>query len=209
MSRVAIGDYPAVSPDGPSLAYVAADNCRDRQQRIVVRDLRSHSERSWRARKRHEGGFGSVLWAPDGLSLLVQECGFDSCGVFLLDTSVPGDDLSGPAFGPEVFMGPGSLTIADYPAAYGELVRRGSKGSLVFGIHFPDQPAKARYPILEFDPRDRSITTALPGDEGFATPLDVDAEGEHLLYLGPGGELFRYSGGSPVSLGRRFFDAAW
>ena len=109
-------------------------------------------------------------------------------------------------------MGPGSLSIVGVPAAYGELVRRGSTGSVLFGIQFPSVPEEAEYPILEFDPRNRSIRTVIPGTKNFASPVDVDPTGEHLLYLvhlGANGELFRYSGGAPVSLGRGFFDAAW
>ena len=99
-------------------------------------------------------------------------------------------------------MGPGSLSIVGVPAACGELVRRGSTGSVVFGIQFPSVPEEAEYPILEFDPRNRSIRTVIPGTKNFASPVDVDPTGEHLLYLvhlGANGELFRYSGGAPVA----------
>jgi WD40 repeat protein len=209
-AQVARGNYPAVSPDGKRLAYMAADNCGDHSQRVTVRDIRTGSERFWRPQKRWEGGYGSALWAPDGTSLLVEQCGFDSCGSFLLDTSAKGAVLSGPTYGPEVFMGPGSLSIAGVPAAYGELVRRGSTGFVVFGLQFPSGE-KAEYPILEFDPRDRSIETVIPGTKDSATPVDINPTGEHLLYLVYRGqyELFRYNGGTPMSLGRGFFDAAW
>jgi hypothetical protein len=207
--RIARGDYPAVSPDGKRLAYVAADNCGDRSQRVILRDIRTGSELSWRPRERQEGGYGSVLWAPDGHSLIVQQCGADSCGSFLLDTSTKGGVLSGPAYGPEVFLGSGSLSIVGVPAAYGELLRRGSTGKVVFGIQLPSQPENAEFPLLQFDPRTRSITAVIPGTQNFTIPLDVDPTGAHLLYLGPNGELFRYSGLAQVSLGRGFFDAVW
>jgi hypothetical protein len=208
LSRIAKGSSADVSLDGKTLAYSSSDNCGDRRQRVVTRDLVTGKERSWEAKRTEAGSYGDVKWAPDPRFLLVQSCGVDSCSPILLDTKRTDGVLAGPSYGPQPSGYDDSFLVDESQADVSTMTVRRPHGTLVFGVHYADEPENARFPIFEFDPRSGAIVTIVSGRPRVA-PLDFDASGDHLIYVTPEGELFRYDGNTAVSLGTGFSGAAW
>ena len=97
--EIARGGYaPALDPTGNLLAYDRSHACGDRRHRMIVRDLRTGSEREWIGT--WEGGYGSPVWGPDARLLLVPRAGFDASRYFRLDTRGAGS-LDGTAWPPQ------------------------------------------------------------------------------------------------------------
>lgn len=89
---VAPGEHVSVSPDGSKLAFPRVeDGCA--AGALVVRDLVTGTERTWRASRAE---VISAEWAPDGRQLAYSI--FDGTGgtIHVLDTKPPDEDLDAP-----------------------------------------------------------------------------------------------------------------
>jgi hypothetical protein len=207
--RVVDGGYaPEVSPDGRSLAYNDSFTCGDRRHRIVVRDLTSGKEREWVGT--WEGGYGDPIWAPDARFLVVAKSGADSASYFLLDTrkSGPLDGKPWPRFDDDHPPMIDGVSLTDPGVTLGGLTVRRVTKTVSFGLYYsnelPDQP----HPIIELDPESGVLRTLV---ERAGRPVDFDPTGKQLLYRGleNGFDLFRYTDGRSVFLGKGYYDAAW
>lgn len=203
------GYAPAVSPDGRYLAYNASFSCGGRRHRIVVRDLKTGSEREWVGDR--ELGYGDkIVWAPDPRYLIISESGADSAQYFLLDTRATGA-LAGPPWpviddrkAPRV----SGRALSDLGVSLtGATVNPTSK-KVFFGVWYSDSQESEERPIVEFDPTSGAFRILIADALG---PIDFDPTGTQLLYRGPASGFFlmRYSGGKSVPLGGGYFDAAW
>lgn len=204
---VARGGYsPSVSPDGRKLAYDASYACGDRRHRVVVRDIATGAEREWIGTR--EGGYGNPKWAPDPRFLIVARAGADSQQYFLLDTREIGP-LDGEDWPPHEDLGTVSgVDLSSLGAFLGSATLRPGTKTVAFGVAYSDPAGTEPYPIIEYDPDERTFRTLFSGP---GSPLDFDPTGLSLLYrrLDTTGRLYRYTHGRSVHLGQGFQDASW
>jgi hypothetical protein len=184
MSSVAIltGVSPAVSPDGRKLAYaVAAPSQEERhcQNAVVVRDLQTGVERTWRYPDTpdyatplfQDAVISEIDWAPDSIRADLGET---------VEVVVPdgGGNSNHPAWQPTS----GLLGVFN------------TRFECCFDDNYEGPPR-----ALLIDVERRLATPLLPAGRR-VTALDFDASGAHLLFV-DGGRLYRRSATqAPVGL---------
>lgn len=212
------GLSPAVSPDGRKLAYAAADarpseaaagaeerNC---QNAVVVRDLQTGAERTWRypdtpdyaTNLYQEAVITEIAWAPDSTQL-AYTLSYEGDSVSVLDTAVA-SDLSQTT---EVVIpgGGGNSSHPAWQAATDLLGVFNTRFECCFDDNYTGPP---RALLVDLD---RRLATPLLPSGRRVTALDFDASGAHLLFV-DGGRLYRRSGTqAPVALTRGVTVADW
>ncbi len=217
------GVSPAVSPDGRKLAYAVAGPDRalspapepevgaeDRncQNAVVVRDLQSGAERTWRYPDTPEYATSlyqqavitEIAWAPDS-TRLAYTLSYEGDSVSVLDTAADGD-LSQTL---EVVIpdGGGNSSHPAWQATTGRLAVFNTRFECCFDDNYTGPPR-----ALLVDPERRLASPLLPGGRRVSA-LDFDAAGAHLLFV-EGGRLYRRSGTqAPVALTRGVTRADW
>jgi hypothetical protein len=223
------GVSPAVSPDGRQLAYavaapgsqlppaddagaaadpeVTADE-RHCQNAVVVRDLRTGTERTWRypdtpdyaTNLYQQAVITEIAWAPDSTQL-AYTLSYEGDSVSILDTAAA-TDLSQTT---EVVIpgGGGNSSHPAWQAATGLLGLFNTRFECCFDDNYTGPPR-----ALLVDPDRRLASPLLPSGRR-VTALDFDASGAHLLFV-DGGRLYRRSGSqAPVALTRGVTVADW
>ena len=220
------GVSPAVSPDGRKLAYAVsapesaqapaplADDpaggaaARHCQNAIVVRDLRSGTERTWRypdtpdyaTTLYRNAVISEISWAPDS-TRLAYTLSYEGDSVSVLDTD-KNSDLSQTL---EVVIpdGGGNSSHPAWQATTGQLGLFNTRFECCYDDNYTGPPR-----ALLVDPDRRSDTPLLPPGRRVAA-LDFDASGAHLLFV-DGGRLYRRSGTqAPVDLAGGVTHADW
>jgi hypothetical protein len=207
------GLSPAVSPDGRKLAYAVAGpegTSRDRhcQNAIVVRDLKTGAERTWRYPDTPDYGtelyrdavISEIAWAPDS-TRLAYTLSYEGDSISVLDTEKDAD-LSQTT---EVVVpdGGGNSSHPAWQASTGLLALFNTRFECCFDDNYTGPPR-----ALLFDPDRRVGTPLLPAGRRVSA-LDFDASGAHLLYV-EGGRLYRRSGPqAPVALAAGVTHADW
>ncbi len=230
------GVSPAVSPDGRKLAYAVATPgpsavggaiapaagaaaappdgpegaVRDRrcQNAIVVRDLKTGAERTWRypdtpdygAALYRDAVVSEIAWAPDS-TRLAYTLSYEGDSLSILDTDKD-SDLSQTA---EVVVpdGGGNSSHPAWQPGSGLLALFNTRFECCFDDNYTGPPR-----ALLLDP-DRRIESALLPAGRRVSALDFDAGGAHLLYV-EGGRLYRRSGPqAPVALAAGVTHADW
>ena len=205
------GVSPAVSPDGHKLAYAAAATGgaeRQCQNTVVVRDLKSGAERSWRYPATPD--FNSVMyqnaviseigWAPDS-ARLAYTLSYEGDSVAILDTGAD-TDLSQTE---EVVVpsGGGNSSHPAWQASSGLLGLFNTRFECCYDDVYTGPPR-----AVLVNPERRLDTPLLPPGRR-VTALDFDASGTHLLFV-EGGRLYRRSGAqAPVALTPGVTSADW
>jgi hypothetical protein len=210
------GLSPAVSPDGRKLAYAvaaagsseAAAEDRNCQNAVVVRDLETGAERTWRypdtpdyaTNLYQEAVITEIAWAPDSRQL-AYTLSYEGDSLSILDTAVA-SDLSQTT---EVVIpgGGGNSSHPAWQAGTGLLGVFNTRFECCFDDIYTGPPR-----ALLVDPDRRLATPLLPSGRR-VTALDFDASGAHLLFV-DGGRLYRRSGTqAPVALTQGVTVADW
>lgn len=230
------GVSPAVSPDGRKLAYAVATAgppaaagalgpaggspaapadgpegaARERhcQNAVVVRDLKTGAERTWRypdtpdyrTALYRDAVISEIAWAPDS-TRLAYTLSYEGDSVSILDTDRDAD-LSQTE---EVVVpdGGGDSSHPAWQASTGLLGLFNTRFECCFDDNYTGPPR-----ALLLDP-DRRIATPLLPPGRRVSALDFDASGGHLLYV-DGGRLYRRSGAqAPVALTAGVTHADW
>jgi hypothetical protein len=210
---LAEGISPAVSPDGETLAYAAPgppgpDGRPGCHHVVVVRDLASGAERTWRYPDdeqhrrplyRH-GTITKLAWAPDSRRLALT-LSYEGDSVSVLDTGSH-RDLS-EAMEVVVPGGGGDSRHPTWQASSGRLAVVNRAFECCFEDDYTGPPR-----TLLVDVPDRLADDLLP--PGLAPAwLDFDATGHHLLYVDDG-RLYRHSiGGEPLLIATGYIAADW
>ena len=225
------GVSPAVSPDGRKLAYAVAgsrsgavpapppsgdepesesDVPADRhcQNAVVVRDLSTGAERTWRypdtpdfaANLYRQAVITEISWAPDS-TRLAYTLSFEGDSVSVLDTEAAAD-LS-ETLEVVVPAGGGNSSHPAWQAGSGLLGLFNTRFECCFDDNYTGPPR-----TLLVDPERRLATALLPSGRRVSA-LDFDASGAHLLFV-EGGRLYRRSGSqAPLSLTSGVTAADW
>ena len=213
MSSVAIltGVSPAVSPDGRKLAYAVATPSQEErlcQNAIVVRDLQTGAERTWRYPDTpdfatplfQDAVISEIAWAPDSLRLAFT-LSFEGDSVSVLNTET-GADL-GDTVEVVVPDGGGNSSHPAWQPTSGFLGVFNTRFECCFDDNYTGPPR-----AVLVDVERRLATPLLPAGRR-VTALDFDASGAHLLFV-DGGRLFRRSGTyAPVGLVPGVTSADW
>ena len=204
LSSVAIlsGVSPAVSPDGRKLAYAdAAPSQAERhcQNAVVVRDLQTGAERTWRYPDTPEFAtplfldavISEIDWAPDSLRL-AYTLSYEGDSVSVLNTETDAD--LGQTVEVVVPDGGGNSNHPAWQPTSGLLGLFNNRFECCFDDNYTGPPR-----ALLIDVERRLATPLLPAGRR-ATVLDFDSSGAHLLFV-DGGRLYRRSGTqAPVGL---------
>jgi hypothetical protein len=227
----ASGVSPAVSPDGHKLAYAVAVSTRsapsttataalppadgegavaDRhcQNAVVVRDLKTGVERTWRYPDTPEYGttlyrdavISEIDWAPDS-TRLAYTLSYEGDSISVLNTEAD-TDLSQTT---EVVIpdGGGNSSHPAWQATTGLLGVFNTRFECCFDDNYTGPPR-----ALLVDAERRLATPLLPAGRRVSA-LDFDASGAHLLFV-DGGRLYRRSGPqAPVALASGVTHADW
>lgn len=210
------GLSPAVSPDGRKLAYAVADAApssataeeRNCQNAVVVRDLQTGTERTWRYPETpdyatslyQEAVITEIAWAPDS-TRLAYTLSYEGDSLSVLDTAVA-SDLSQTT---EIVIpgGGGNSNHPAWQATTGLLGVFNTRFECCFDDNYTGPP---RALLVDLD---RRLAAPLLPSGRRVTALDFDASGAHLLFV-DGGRLYRRSGTqAPVALTRGVTIADW
>ena len=223
------GVSPSVSPDGRKLAYaVAAPGPapapiavpapttgaapapveRHCENAVVVRDLKTGAERTWRypdtpdytTTLYRDAVISEIAWAPDS-TRLAYTLSYEGDSISILDTESDAD-LSQTR---EVVIpgGGGNSSHPAWQATSGLLGVFNTRFECCFDDDYTGPPR-----ALLVDPDRRLATPLLPSGRR-VTALDFDASGAHLLFV-DGGRLYRRSGTqAPVALATGVTAADW
>ncbi|MDQ1517957.1 MAG: hypothetical protein QOE80_3787 [Actinomycetota bacterium] len=230
------GVSPSVSPDGRKLAYAVAapgpapapaapipgpaataastapahagDVERHCENAVVVRDLKTGAERTWRypdtpdftTNLYRDAVISEIAWAPDS-TRLAYTLSYEGDSISILDTESAAD-LSQTQ---EVVIpgGGGNSSHPAWQAASGLLGLFNTRFECCFDDDYTGPPR-----ALLVDPGRRLATPLLPSGRR-VTALDFDASGAHLLFV-DGGRLYRRSGTqAPVGLVTGVTAADW
>ena len=206
------GVSPAVSPDGRKLAYAVATpgatTERHCQNAVVVRDLKTGVERSWRypdtpdyASPLYQSAVISEIdWAPDS-TRLAYTLSYEGDSVSVLDTEADAD--LGQTVEVVIPGGGGNSSHPAWQAGTGFLGVFNTRFECCFDDNYTGPP---RTLLVDVDKR---LPTALLPAGRRVTALDFDASGAHLLFV-DGGRLYRRSGTqAPVGLVTGVTAADW
>jgi hypothetical protein len=210
------GVSPAVSPDGRKLAYAVAtpgatpgaEGERHCQNSVVVRDLTTGAERTWRypatpdyATPLYEDAVISEIdWAPDS-TRLAYTLSYEGDSVSVLDTEADTD--LGQTDEVVLPAGGGNSSHPAWQATTGLLGLFNTRFECCFDDNYTGPPK-----TLLVDVDKRLATPLLPAGRR-VTALDFDASGAHLLFV-DGGRLYRRSGTqAPVGLVTGVTSADW
>ena len=225
------GVSPTVSPDGRKLAYaVAAPGPvpapapaavstpvpggdavpaeRRCQNALVVRDLKTGAERTWRYPDTpdfstplyRDAVISEIAWAPDS-TRLAYTLSYEGDSISILDTQAAAD-LSQTE---EVVIpsGGGNSSHPAWQATTGLLGLFNTRFECCYDDNYTGPPR-----TLLVNPERRLATALLPTGRR-VTALDFDASGAHLLFV-DGGRLYRRSGTqAPVALAPGVTAADW
>lgn len=204
LSSVAVltGISPAVSPDGRKLAYAVAAPSQDErhcQNAVVVRDLQTGVERTWRYPDTPDFAtplfldavISEIDWAPDS-SRLAYTLSYEGDTVSVLNTETDAD--LGQTLEVVVPDGGGNSNHPAWQPTSGLLGMFNNRFECCFDDNYTGPPR-----ALLIDVERRLATPLLPAGRR-VTALDFDSSGAHLLFV-EGGRLYRRSGTqSPVGL---------
>jgi len=213
LSSVAIltGVSPAVSPDGRKLAYaVAAPSEEERrcQNAVVVRDLQTGAERTWRYPDTPDFAtplfvdavISEIDWAPDSIRL-AYTLSYEGDSVSVLNTETDAD--LGQTVEVVVPDGGGNSNHPAWQPTSGLLGVFNTRFECCFDDNYEGPPR-----ALLIDVDRRLAVPLLPAGRRVAA-LDFDASGAHLLFV-DGGRLYRRSGTqAPVGLVRGVTSVDW
>jgi hypothetical protein len=225
------GVSPAASPDGRKLAYAVAipgpiptsapagapapatnpeTGAAERhcQNSIVVRDLKTGAERTWRypdtpqytTTLYRDAVISEIAWAPDS-TRLAYTLSYEGDSISVLNTET-NTDLSQTE---EVVIpgGGGNSSHPAWQAATGLLGVFNTRFECCFDDNYT---GPARTLLVDVD---RRLVTALLPSGRRVTALDFDASGAHLLFV-DGGRLYRRSGSqAPMALASGVTYADW
>jgi hypothetical protein len=196
------GASPAVSPDGRKLAYAVADpQAADRhcQNSVVVRDLQTGAERTWRYPDTpdyatplyQDAVISEIEWAPDS-TRLAYTLSYEGDSISVLDTETDAD--LGQTDEVVIPDGGGNSSHPAWQAGSGLLAVFNTRFECCFDDNYTGPPRALLYDV------DRRLGTPLLPAGRRVSALDFDASGAHLLFI-DGGRLYRRSGPqSPVGL---------
>ena len=198
----------AASPVVPAAGPEGAARERHCQNAIVVRDLKTGAERTWRypdtpdyaTALYRDAVVSEIAWAPDS-TRLAYTLSYEGDSVSILDTDKDAD-LSQTE---EVVVpdGGGNSSHPAWQASTGLLGLFNTRFECCFDDNYTGPPR-----ALLLDP-DRRIATALLPAGRRVSALDFDASGGQLLYV-EGGRLYRRSGPqTPVALAAGVTHADW
>jgi hypothetical protein len=225
------GVSPRVSPDGRKLAYAVATPGpipaptpagvpapatnpeagaaeRHCQNSIVVRDLKTGAERTWRypdtpqytTTLYRDAVISEIAWAPDS-TRLAYTLSYEGDSISVLNTET-NTDLSQTE---EVVIpgGGGNSSHPAWQAATGLLGVFNTRFECCFDDNYTGPPRTLLVDV------DRRLATALLPSGQRVTALDFDASGAHLLFV-DGGRLYRRSGShAPVAMASGVTYADW
>jgi len=197
MSSVAIltGVSPAVSPDGRKLAYAVAAPSQEEQRHcqnaVVVRDLQTGVERTWRYPDTPDFAtplfldavVSEIDWAPDSIRL-AYTLSYEGDSVSVLNTETDAD--LGQTVEVVVPDGGGNSNHPAWQPTSGLLGVFNTRFECCFDDNYEGPPR-----ALLIDVERRLATPLLPAGRR-VTALDFDASGAHLLFV-DGGRLYRRS----------------
>jgi hypothetical protein len=197
------GVSPAVSPDGRKLAYAVATPgataARRCQNAVVVRDLKTGAERTWRypdtpdyaSPLYQDAVINEIDWAPDS-TRLAYSLSYEGDSVSILDTDADTD--LGQTDEVVIPSGGGNSSHPAWQAGSGLLGVFNTRFECCFDDNYTGPPR-----TLLVDVDKRLPSPLLPAGRR-VTALDFDASGAHLLFI-DGGRLYRRSGTqAPVGL---------
>jgi len=207
------GVSPAVSPDGHKLAYAVAGPAttvvpsgatgdlpeRHCQNAVVVRDLQTGAERTWRypdtpdyaTALYQDAVISEIDWAPDS-TRLAYTLSYEGDSVSVLDTETAAD--LGQTTEVVIPDGGGNSSHPAWQASTGLLGVFNTRFECCFDDNYTGPPRALLVDV------DRRLGTPLLPAGRRVTALDFDASGAHLLFV-DGGRLYRRSGvQAPVGL---------
>jgi hypothetical protein len=197
------GVSPAVSPDGRKLAYAVATakpgEERHCQNAVVVRDLQTGAERTWRYPDTpdfatplyQDAVISEIDWAPDS-TRLAYTLSYEGDSVSVLDTETAAD--LGETTEVVIPDGGGNSSHPAWQATTNLLGVFNTRFECCFDDNYTGPPRALLVDV------DRRLGTPLLPAGRRVTALDFDASGAHLLFV-DGGRLYRRSGvQSPVGL---------
>ena len=202
LSAVAMltGMSPAVSPDGRKLAYAAAVATppqaeRHCQNAIVVRDLQTGAERTWRYPDTpdyatplfQDAVISEIDWAPDS-TRLAYTLSYEGDTISVLNTETDAD--LGQTIEVVIPDGGGNSSQPAWQPASGLLGLFNTRFECCFDDNYTGPPRALLVDV------DRRLGTPLLPTGRRVTTLDFDASGTHLLFV-DGGRLYRRSGKQP------------
>jgi WD40 repeat protein len=209
---ISTGVSPAVSPDGRKLAYAVATpkpgEERHCQNAVVVRDLQTGAERTWRypdtpdfATPLYQDAVVSEIdWAPDS-TRLAYTLSYEGDSVSVLDTETDAD--LGQTDEVVIPDGGGNSSHPAWQADSGLLGVFNTRFECCFDDNYNGPPRALLVDV------DRRLGTPLLPAGRRVTALDFDASGAHLLFV-DGGRLYRRSGvQTPVALVSGVAAADW
>jgi hypothetical protein len=199
---IASGVSPAVSPDGQKLAYAVATpsgDVRHCQNAVVVRDVRTGAERTWRYPDTpdfatplyRDAVISEIDWAPDS-TRLAYTLSYEGDSVSVLDTETAAD--LGETTEVVIPDGGGNSSHPAWQPGSGLLGVFNTRFECCFDDNYTGPPRALLVDV------DRRLATPLLPAGRRATTLDLDASGAHLIFV-DGGRLYRRSGAqTPVGL---------
>ena len=205
------GVSPAVSPDGRKLAYAVAGRSqgeRHCQNAVVVRDLQTGAERTWRYPDTadyaiplyQDAVISEIDWAPDS-TRLAYTLSYEGDSISVLDTEIDAD--LGQSEEVVIPDGGGNSSHPAWQAGSGLLAVFNTRFECCFDDDYTGPPRTLLVDV------DRRLGTPLLPAGRRVTALDFDASGAHLLFV-DGGRLYRRSGAqSPVGLVPAVTAADW
>ena len=207
------GVSPAVSPDGHKLAYAVAGSSKPGEDRhcqnaIVVRDLQTGAERTWRYPETADyttplyesAVISEIAWAPDS-TRLAYTLSYEGDSVSVLDTETAAD--LGQTTEVVIPDGGGNSSHPAWQATTGLLGLFNTRFECCFDDNDKGPPRALLVDV------DRRLGTPLLPAGRRVSALDFDASGAHLLFV-DGGRLYRRSGvQAPVSLATGVTAADW
>jgi hypothetical protein len=196
------GASPAVSPDGRKLAYAVATPSqaeRQCQNAVVVRDLQTGAERTWRYPDTpdydtplyRDAVISEIDWAPDS-TRLAYTLSYEGESVSVLNTETDAD--LGQTVEVVIPDGGGNSSHPAWQPASGLLGVFNTRFECCFDDNYTGPPRALLVDV------DRRLGIPLLPAGRRVTTLDFDASGAHLLFV-DGGRLYRRSGAqAPVGL---------
>jgi hypothetical protein len=201
---------PAVTTVPPTSAEAGVGVTADRhcQNAVVVRDLTTGAERSWRYPDTpeyatplyHDAVISEIDWAPDS-TRLAYTLSYEGDSISVLDTEADADlGQTGEVVLPG---GGGNSSHPAWQAGTGLLGLFNTRFECCFDDNYTGPPRALLVDV------DRRLGTPLLPAGRRVTALDFDASGAHLLFV-DGGRLYRRSGPqTPVPLATGITAADW